>query len=244
MVKAVGFWLVYNKLKPVFLLLALSVGLKTVKLETAHGVMGGFFYSAMISSQFILFLNHLLSSDAKARALVQAHAHKQACIDIDAVQISVCMGADGYFQASHAEQKFDLTITIKWTDLPLLLQNRSQAMSYAKIDGDAQLANMVSQLSEQLRWDVEADLARVVGDIAALRLHQFGKNMLKTAQERHQSMRENVAEYFLEENPMLMRNEPVQAFSAQVIKTRDDVERLIKRLEKLEKIEKMKKAQP
>ena len=61
--------------------------------------------------------------------------------------------------------------------------------------------------------------------------------MLKTAQERHQSMRENVAEYFLEENPMLMRNEPVQAFSAQVIKTRDDVERLIKRLEKLEKIE-------
>ena len=222
----------------------LSAGAKTVKLETAHGVMGGFFYSAMISSQFIHFVNHLLSSETKARSLVQAHAQKQACIDIDALKISVRMGSDGYLEAIHAEQKIDLTIKIKWTDLPLILQNRKQAMSYAKIEGDAQLANLVSQLSEQLRWDIETDLARLLGDIPALRIHQLGKNILHNAQLRHQSLQENLAEYFLEENPMLMRKEPVQDFSGQVIKIRDDVERLMKRLEKLEKIEKMKKAQP
>jgi ubiquinone biosynthesis protein UbiJ len=43
-----------------------------------------------------------------------------------------------------------------------------------------------------------------------------------------------VAEYFLEENPMLVRPQAVSDFADEIAKLRDDVERIAKRIEKLE----------
>jgi len=67
-----------------------------------------------------------------------------------------------------------------------------------------------------------------------------GKSILDNAKRTHQNLQENLAEYFLEENPLLVRPQAVRAFGEQVNKTRDDVERLMKRLERIEKLEKMK----
>ena len=47
-------------------------------------------------------------------------------------------------------------------------------------------------------------------------------------------LQENLAEYFLEESPMLIRPARLIEFAEQVNRTRDDVERLMKRIEKLE----------
>ena len=60
--------------------------------------------------------------------------------------------------------------------------------------------------------------------------------MVKAAQETHQKLQENLAEYFLEENPMLVRPAEVTRFGTQMNKTRDDVERLMKRIEKMERM--------
>ena len=60
--------------------------------------------------------------------------------------------------------------------------------------------------------------------------------MVSAAQKTHQNLQENLAEYFLEENPLLVRPSEVDLFAKQVIKTRDDVERFGKRIERLEKM--------
>jgi ubiquinone biosynthesis protein UbiJ len=60
------------------------------------------------------------------------------------------------------------------------------------------------------------------------------KDALKTARAAGQSLTENIAEYLLEENPLLVRPQAVTDFGDEVAKLRDDVERLQKRLEKLE----------
>ena len=91
------------------------------------------------------------------------------------------------------------------SDLPLIMQNRERAFSYVKIEGDADFANTISQLSQSLRWEAEDDLSKVVGDIAATRIVSGVHTAVNTAKALHQSVTENIAEYFLEENPLLIR---------------------------------------
>lgn len=190
-----------------------------------------------LNSTFALFVNHLLANEAWAKGKLQAHAGKIACIDLQAFAVRIKVAADGMLVEAEAEADAvaDVTIRLKLSDLPLIAQNRERAFSYVKVEGDADFANTISHLSQNLRWEAEEDLSKLFGDVAAVRLVSVANSMLQSAKQAHQTIQENLAEYFLEENPMLVRPIAVQAFAAEVNKCRDDVERLIKRLEKLER---------
>lgn len=188
-----------------------------------------------LNSTFALFVNHLLANEAWAKSKLQAHAGKIACIDLQAFAVRIKVAADGMLVEAEADAVADVTIRLKLSDLPLIAQNRERAFSYVKVEGDADFANTISHLSQHLRWEAEEDLSKLFGDVAAVRMVSTAKSMIQTAQQAHQTIQENLAEYLLEENPMLVRPVAVQAFGAEVNKCRDDVERLIKRLEKLER---------
>jgi ubiquinone biosynthesis protein UbiJ len=143
--------------------------------------------------------------------------------------------ADGMLEAAAEEVPAAVTIRLKPADLPLIAQNRERAFSYVKVDGDADFANTISHLSQNLRWEAEEDLSKLFGDIAAVRLVTGAKSLFETVRQTHQNLQENLAEYFLEENPLLVRPAAVDAFGSEVNKLRDDVERLMKRIAKLER---------
>lgn len=198
-----------------------------------------FYLMLMIATPFILFVNHLLAQEPWVAARLQKHAGKTACIDVELFQLRVAIGVDGLLQSAEAANSSSVdqvVLRIKPADLALIAQNRERAVSYVKIEGDADFANTLSQLSQDLRWEVEDDLSKLLGDVAAVRLVTAGKNVVENAKRTHQYLQENFAEYFLEENPMLVRPQAVRAFGEQVNKTRDDVERMMKRLERLEKM--------
>jgi ubiquinone biosynthesis protein UbiJ len=73
----------------------------------------------------------------------------------------------------------------------------------------------------------------LIGDVAAVRVVGGVRAALETAKSTQQKLAENMAEYFLEENPVLVRPVAVDDFANEVAKLRDDVERLSKRIEKL-----------
>lgn len=179
-------------------------------------------------------INHLLAQEAWAREALSLHTGKLACIDFGASQLRLKVQAGGMVEADEAEAAADVTIRVKLADLPLIAQNRERAFSYVKIEGDAEFANAISQLSQGLRWEAEADLEPWIGTIAATRLVSTARSAVETAQATHQKVLENVAEYLLEEQPMLVRPATVEEFSAEVARLRDDVERADKRLHKLE----------
>ena len=182
------------------------------------------------------FINHLLAQEKWARDKLLPHAGKIACIDVQMWQLRLKVSTDGLLEAIDALATPDVTIRIKPSDLPLMAQHSEKAFSYVKIEGDADFANTMSFLSQNLRWEAESDLSKLFGDVAAVRLVSGVQVVVKTVQETHQKIQENLAEYFLEENPMLVRPAEVTAFGTQMNKTRDDVERLIKRIEKLERM--------
>ena len=184
----------------------------------------------------IAAINHLLAQEAWARDALALHSGKLACIDASGIALRLFVTRDGMVEAAPAgtEEGANVTIRIKLADLPLIAQNRERAFSYVKIEGDAEFANTISQLSKGLRWEAEHDLERLVGPIAAMRLAGGAKSVFDGARALHGKVSENLAEYFLEEQPLLVRPSAVEAFGADVNRLRDDVERSAKRLARLE----------
>ncbi|MBW3501326.1 SCP2 sterol-binding domain-containing protein [Janthinobacterium sp. NKUCC08_JDC] len=183
----------------------------------------------------IATINHLLAQEPWARQQLAVHAGKLACIDTGAVALRLRVDSAGMLEAAPADMPANVTIRVKLSDMPLILQNRERAFSYVKIEGDAEFANAISQLSKGLRWEAEHDLEKVVGPMLATRLVAGAKDAAAFVRTGQQKLAENVAEYFLDEQPMLIRPSTLQEYSAGVTRVRDDVERLAKRLARLEK---------
>lgn len=178
-------------------------------------------------------INHLLAREPWARERLARHADKVALFDAGVLSVRMRATADGMVAAAGSDAQQHVTIRVKLSDLPLIAQNRERAFSYVQIEGDADFANTISQLSETLRWEAEEDLSKFIGDIAAVRVVGGARQAFDAARTAQQKFAENVAEYFLDENPVLMRPQAVADFSSDVTRLRDDVERLAKRIEKL-----------
>ena len=183
----------------------------------------------------IATINHLLAQEPWARQQLAVHAGKLACIDTGAVALRLRVDSAGMLETAPADAPASVTIRVKLSDVPLILQNRERAFSYVKIEGDAEFANAISQLSKGLRWEAEHDLEKLVGPMLATRLVSGAKDAAAFVRTGQQKLAENVAEYFLDEQPMLIRPATLQEYSAGVTRVRDDVERLAKRLARLEK---------
>jgi ubiquinone biosynthesis protein UbiJ len=179
-------------------------------------------------------INHLLAQEPWARSELKLHAGKLAVIDASPLVLRLAVTGDGMVAAAGADAAPSVTIRLKLSDLPLIAANRERAFSYVQIDGDAEFANAISHLSQSLRWEAEHDLEKVLGPIAAVRLVQGARAAVASARQGQRKLAENVAEYFLDENPMLVRPLSAEQFGADVTRLRDDVERAGKRLEKLE----------
>lgn len=197
------------------------------------------FSDLTLMTPVIATINHLLAQEPWARQQLAVHAGKLACIDTGAVALRLRVDSAGMLEGAPgtapADVSANVTIRVKLSDLPLILQNRERAFSYVKIEGDAEFANAISQLSKGLRWEAEHDLERVLGPILATRLVAGAKDAVAFVRTGQQKLAENVAEYFLDEQPMLIRPSTLQEYSAGVTRVRDDVERLAKRLARLEK---------
>jgi ubiquinone biosynthesis protein UbiJ len=179
-------------------------------------------------------INHLLSRQPVLRHKLSMHAGKVACIDVGFIQLSLAVASDGLLESANAEPS--VTITIKPADLPQILGNIDRAFSYVSISGDADLARTISEVANGLQWEVEEDLAPWVGDIAALRIAKAGRQFIGAARSTAQKLAENMAEYWLEENPTLLYRRAGEDFATDVARLRDDVERLSKRVEQIERL--------
>jgi ubiquinone biosynthesis protein UbiJ len=190
--------------------------------------------SAMLATPAVATINHLLAQEAWAREALVRHAGKEACIDTGHLALRLRVARDGMLEAGRGDLPPNVTIRVKLADLPLIAQNRDRAFSYVKIEGDAEFANTISSLSKGLRWDAEYDLERLIGPLGARHLVQGARGATTGMLGAGRRLAENVAEFLLEERPVLVRPGAVNEFAADVVRLRDDVERSAKRIAKLE----------
>ena len=187
-----------------------------------------------LAAPAVAAINHLLAQEAWARDALVLHAGKAACIDAGSIAVRMQVTRDGMLAVAGLDQPANVTIRMKLSDLPLIFQHRERAFSYVTIEGDAEFANTISQLSKGLRWEAEHDLAKLAGPIAARRVVGGARGIVAQARSTHRKLSENLAEYFLDEQPMLVRPAMLDELTSDISRLRDDVERAAKRLAKME----------
>jgi ubiquinone biosynthesis protein UbiJ len=106
-------------------------------------------------------------------------------------------------------------------------------MRTVQIEGNARLAQEVLYLARHLRWDFEEDLSRLVGDAAAHTMAGAARRFAAWQADALQRLGEGFMEYAAEESRLLAPRAQFAAFSAEVARLRDALERMEKRLERL-----------
>ena len=177
--------------------------------------------------------NHVLASAGWAREALAPHAGKVARFELSAVRFTLQVRPDSLL--APARDAIEPSVVIRFQAGAVLgtLRDRRQAWRSAAVEGDAEFASAISQVAANLEWEVEEDLSRLFGDIAAHRLAQAGRTAAAWPRQAAQSLAANASEYLTEEARLLVT--PLQAaeFVREVDELRDAVERLEKRIDHL-----------
>ncbi|MDE2440275.1 MAG: hypothetical protein KGP14_04560 [Betaproteobacteria bacterium] len=178
-------------------------------------------------------LNHLIRSERWAQEHLLKHSG--AHLRVDAGLFSVRLGIDqsGFFHLAGAERSADVTLTLSRDFAVRALLDRTKLFSAVKLDGAVDVAESLAFVFRNLRWDAEADLAGVVGDIAAHRLIGFGQSLAGALNYGLRNTAANLQEYVVEESEMLPTPRDIAEFGESVSRLRDEVNCLEKRLDRL-----------
>ena len=183
-------------------------------------------------------LNALLKREEWARERLGRHAGKTVKLVAGRASVGFTLQSEGYVEVANVSIVPDVTLTIpsgKLGELPGALRDNdpNAITALMHVQGDAGLAQVVSGLARDLRWDVEDDLAAVVGDMAAVRVLNGVKSVAAGARVSAQRLTGNVGEYLAEESRLVLGRSAYQEWKdrlATVNKRLDGLEGRIARL--------------
>jgi len=189
----------------------------------------------MFAVPFCAFVNHLLVPAAWARESLAGHAGKVAVFDLFPLRVAVAVDTDGTLRAAPGDAEPAVTIRLTHTTVLQILAEGEEAWRKSDVEGDTGFAAAISKVAANLRWDVEEDLSRVFGDIAAHRMAGAGRSAAAWPKQAATSLAGNVAEYLTEEKHLLVTPLRAAEFVRDVDELRDATERLDKRIERLQR---------
>jgi len=183
-------------------------------------------------------INHLLRAEPWARAQLAPHANKTLHVVVQPFTIKLSVAPDGKVARAIASAVPDATVTLPSSAIARVLTGgggeRDGLMRDMRLDGDADFAHAASMLARHLRWDVEEDLSKVIGDGAAHRFVATARTANNEIKRTHEKVAAGITEYLLEESPQLVRPRAVNMLAEGVRKLRDDLARLEKRADRLD----------
>lgn len=184
----------------------------------------------------VALLNRLLAREAWARTRLAPYAGKLARFDAPPFSLRLRVRGDGLLEAAGLlsdDAAPDVTLGVDLASLPNALLDRRAVMRNVRLSGDAEFAQALSDVLQNLRPEPEEEIAPFVGDAAAVRIVGFLRAAFAQTQDGAQRLATTAADYFVAENPLLATGDEVARFVQDVNRLRDDVERLAKRIDAL-----------
>jgi ubiquinone biosynthesis protein UbiJ len=130
--------------------------------------------------RIVLLVNHVLMQEPQATARLTRQKGRVILVQWQSLNFKVMLTPAGLLDLAQADLASDLVLTLSDSSPVSLVQGLLQGNKPdVHVQGDVQLAAEVNWLTDHLRWDVEADLARIVGDVPA---HMVVENCRKMAQ--------------------------------------------------------------
>lgn len=187
----------------------------------------------------VRLVNRLLVRDQWAQAKLAAFSGHSVRVEAGWLQFQCSITAGGQLQHCDTSVLPDVTLTLpaeRISQIPSVLQggDPTALTQLMRIEGEAALANVVADLAQSLRPDVEGELAAVVGDIPAVRLVSGAKNLLAGSRRSARSAAENLGEYLGEESDLLVSHSRYQMWKACFQQLEQAIERTEQAVQRLE----------
>jgi ubiquinone biosynthesis accessory factor UbiJ len=191
-------------------------------------------------------LNALLRREDWARARLARHAGKTVRLVVGALKLGLTIDSEGYAETADPAVVPDVTLTAdpakfsvarlfqggaEQADPAAVARARADAIAdMTHISGDAGLAQVVAELAAQLRWDIEDDLARLVGDIPAARLVGGVRALSAGLRGAAGRLGNNLVEYLSQERPVLTPRPLLEDSRADIARAHAAIEALQARM--------------
>ena len=129
--------------------------------------------------RMVLFLNHVLMQEKEAQDRLARKKGSVLHVNWGQFSMDLCITPAGLLDLALPSAKPDLQISVAAESPATVIQSVLAGKAPpVKIEGDVQLAAELGWLADNLRWDVEEDLSRIVGDIAAHSLAKAGRRVV------------------------------------------------------------------
>lgn len=178
-------------------------------------------------------INHVLRGESWALRRLQPFAGRTARFHIPPFDLCLTVSGDGEVAPAARGAVADVSFRLTPPVALRILGGDDAAHAEVAVSGDTEFAQAVRLVVRNARWDVEEDLARIFGDIAAHRMAGAGRGLVRMQRRAASSLARNLSDYWLEERPLIARREDVEQFVRDVDTLRDDLERLAQRISRL-----------
>ena len=186
----------------------------------------------LASSTAIAALNRMLAREQWARDKLAPFAGRSARFDAAPFALTLQVTSDGTFAVADKGEPA-VTIGVALSALPLAMLDPQAAMKDVRLSGDAEFAQALAFVLQNLRPEPEEELSRFIGDAAAQRLVGFMRASAAQWKQIAESMLDSTAHYVVTENPMVVGREDLEIFNQDVNRLRDATARVEKRIDQL-----------
>jgi ubiquinone biosynthesis protein UbiJ len=130
-----------------------------------------------VQHRVVLFLNHVLMQEPEAQARLAKQQGRVVRAQWRDFSLQLAATPAGLWERA-PQATPDLLLTVTETSPLDLARNATQgARPAVRIEGDVQFAAEVNWLVDHVRWDLEEDLSRLIGDAPAHMLGKLGRSM-------------------------------------------------------------------
>jgi ubiquinone biosynthesis protein UbiJ len=134
--------------------------------------------------RLVLLVNHVLMQEPEAQARLARQANRVIEARWRSFVMRLATTPAGLMDLARTDVQPDLTLTLTqespWELAQAALRGDKPPV---RIAGDVQLAAEINWLVEHVRWDLEEDLSRVIGDAPAHAMGEAGRAMVKALRE-------------------------------------------------------------
>ena len=126
----------------------------------------------------VLVLNHVLMQEPQAMERLVRQSGRVVLAQWRSFTFRLAVTPAGLLDLAGEDATPDLTLVLTEESPFALAQHVIQGdKPPVRVEGDVQLAAEVNWLADNVRWDVEEDLSRIVGDTPAHLLMETGRKM-------------------------------------------------------------------
>ena len=129
--------------------------------------------------KIVLFLNHVLMQEKEAQNRLLRKKGSVVHVRWGVFALDLVITPAGLLDRAAPGVKPDLLLAVTAESPAVVMQSVMAGKAPpVKIEGDVQLAAELGWLADNLRWDLEEDLSRIIGDVPAHTLAGFARQAL------------------------------------------------------------------